>query len=825
MSAALSIRSKLIINALVTFIGTAVVVSVGVFAVERVRSGVNDLTGRTAPLQIKTGELQLGLGQLSNDMVRIGFAQDGASVKKLSEAISADITLIESVSGEIRKLDDKGTPVDVARLKALQNTIVPAVEKRLEVNATFQQESASVAAAIANVEASVSSIRKGLTTLGSEALSGVSDAQRSNTQVNTTIKRLLVVQAKLKDVEVLVSELEKVKNKFRLGPVRERIKALTDSILAIPVEKDDPPVLKDARALAGNVFTQFTKDGTGLIAMRGEMVGGADMEGQYLVARRNLLASLEGMSTKVSEAIDSLELQTLKGREKTDKSLSFQSGAAQVANAGGMVSIDVKELANAERQVRLSTSATEVDKLAGDIAVIVGRVRDNIEQMKKGLGGLNQAKMLADADTAAAALTKANESIQRIVATKKSVLGSETALEKAIETVKTETAAMSRAQESQVKNVSSLQAESVSDLQASVDVLLRIMILSGALVALAGLMFSAWLYGSTSQPLARLRAVVQAVGRSSDFTHRVPIARADEVGETAHSFNELLTTLQQSFSKILADARKVSEGAHSLSVASVQVASSSGQQSAAAAAMAATVEQVTASIAHISDSSQEALRISHESGELSRHGGEIILSAVDEMTQLAESVRHAAEGIADLGQKAAEISAVVQLIKEVADQTNLLALNAAIEAARAGEQGRGFAVVADEVRKLAERTTQATNDIKRQIEAMQGSSNVAISTMKKALTQANGGVALAEQAGGSINQIREGVDKVVAVVNNISHALAEQTAASQDIALKVENVASMTEKNNAAANDSAQEAKRMEDLARAMRETVGQFKI
>ncbi|MHB9100924.1 MAG: methyl-accepting chemotaxis protein [Sulfuricella sp.] len=330
---------------------------------------------------------------------------------------------------------------------------------------------------------------------------------------------------------------------------------------------------------------------------------------------------------------------------------------------------------------------------------------------------------------------------------------------------------------------------------------------------------------SITRPLNLMQSTIVEVEKNSDFSRRVPVDSSDEVGLTAKSFNELMGVLQQSFGVIMGNVTKVSEAAHRLSAAANQVASSSEQGSEDASEMATTVEEVTVSINLITDSAREALSISQKSGKLSTEGGKIIHEACTEMMQIAQTVRHASQAIEELGQQSNQISTIVQVIKDVADQTNLLALNAAIEAARAGEQGRGFAVVADEVRKLAERTTKATEEITRMISAMQASSHAAVTSMGGTVHQVDSGVALAHQAGDAINQISDGANQVIQVVNEITVALAEQSSASDNIAGHVEKVAQITERNSAAANESANAALQLDELANSMRDTVSRFKI
>jgi methyl-accepting chemotaxis protein len=349
--------------------------------------------------------------------------------------------------------------------------------------------------------------------------------------------------------------------------------------------------------------------------------------------------------------------------------------------------------------------------------------------------------------------------------------------------------------------------------------------------AIVGVQFFLWLVINlilrrfVSVPAGRMQRAIVEISDSGDFTRRVAVDSDDEIGKTARSFNELMGTLQKAFRDMHDGIGKVAESTHALSRSSRQVASGSTSQSEAATAMASAVEEVTVSINMVSGSANEALQTSRSSGELSDKGGEIIHRAADEMRKIAETVRQTSVSIENLGTQSTQISSIVNVIKEIADQTNLLALNAAIEAARAGEQGRGFAVVADEVRKLAERTTKATQQVTVMIDSMQQASRAAVSDMEATVVQVDEGVALAHQAGDAINQIKQESAQVVSTIDSISSALAEQSVASNDIAAHIERVAQMTEENSTAAELSADAAKQLEQLADDMRRTVDRFRI
>jgi methyl-accepting chemotaxis protein len=338
---------------------------------------------------------------------------------------------------------------------------------------------------------------------------------------------------------------------------------------------------------------------------------------------------------------------------------------------------------------------------------------------------------------------------------------------------------------------------------------------------------AAWIIQSVMRPLGgepqEAKATVERIARG-DLTAEISLNQGDGDSLLA-AMKGMQASLRKMVGELKANAEGVASAAGQLATASSEVAATTANQSEAASAMAATVQQVAVSINHVADSARDAHEVTARTGSMSQDGNRVIKDTVAEMQAISTAVGQAAATLRATGENSQKISGIVQVIKAVAEQTNLLALNAAIEAARAGEQGRGFAVVADEVRKLAERSAHAANEVGGMIVALQDSAKTAVDTMEQAVERVGQGVAMANKASESMLGIAEGAERVVAAVNDISDALKEQSVASNHIAANVERIATMSEENRAATRAAADTAQHLEQLAASTRQAVAVFSV
>jgi len=353
----------------------------------------------------------------------------------------------------------------------------------------------------------------------------------------------------------------------------------------------------------------------------------------------------------------------------------------------------------------------------------------------------------------------------------------------------------------------------------------RILIfIAGALAFILGLAGAGFLIHNF---VTRLNRVSAAMGRiaDGDISTQIAIFAKDEIGDLGRAINRMLTSMNGMVASIKATAEQVAAASSQLYATSDQIATGAEEVAAQAGTVATASEEMACTSSEIANNCLMAVESSKLASDSASSGFAVVQETVEEMGRIAARVKESACTVESLGARSDQIGEIVGTIEDIADQTNLLALNAAIEAARAGEQGRGFAVVADEVRALAERTTKATKEIGAMIKAIQLETKGAVISMEEGVRAVEKGTADASRSGHALQEILEQANAVTMQINQIATAAEQQTATTNEITNNIQQITDVVHETAKGSQESATAANQLSHFAEELTLLVGNFKL
>ncbi|MEQ9459713.1 MAG: methyl-accepting chemotaxis protein [Phycisphaeraceae bacterium] len=346
------------------------------------------------------------------------------------------------------------------------------------------------------------------------------------------------------------------------------------------------------------------------------------------------------------------------------------------------------------------------------------------------------------------------------------------------------------------------------------------MTIGGALIIFLMLRFA------FAKPIAALvERLADIAEGDGDLTKRVEDRRSDELGQLGKAFNKFVQKVHDLVASVQGASSEVAAASTEIAASSEQISRGLDDQQQQTAVIAASAEEMSSSVNEVANRAAESLGKAEEAGKMAAQGGEVVRQTIEDMQEIADAVKATAACVEDLGKRGEQIGAIIEVINDIADQTNLLALNAAIEAARAGEHGRGFAVVADEVRKLADRTTKATEEIAESIEAIQTGTGQAVERMQSGTQRVTQGVERAGQAGSSLESIVAGSREVYDLVQSIATSSREQSTASQSVTESVTSMSSVISESAEGSRQASEAVNMLSQKAEQLASLIGKFKL
>ncbi len=342
---------------------------------------------------------------------------------------------------------------------------------------------------------------------------------------------------------------------------------------------------------------------------------------------------------------------------------------------------------------------------------------------------------------------------------------------------------------------------------------------------LLGISTSVLIVRSISRGVAGMLRIIQEISARNLAVEDVEVESEDELGEAGNALNGMRDSLREMVRGIAATAENLAAASEEISLGAGQSAESARLQADQTRQVATAMTEMSATVEQVSENSQTASDSSNKAAQAAHQGGQVVKEALDTMRRIADSSRTVSARITKLSSSSEQIGKIVAVIDEIADQTNLLALNAAIEAARAGEQGRGFAVVADEVRKLAERTSRATKEIAIMIESIQAEAKSAVEAIESGTHDVGIGVEKTTASGAALQEIIRMSEHVGDMISHIATAATEQSSATVEINSSIGQISNLTDESSLAAEQTAKSCATLSKMALDLQTLVSQFRL
>lgn len=814
----MTIKSKLTLNVVILIAVIAVVAVTSIVSMGFVQKRLYFLTQKSTPFQIKTLELQKAIQSAAADLLRVDSARSRDEFRKAK--IAAETSLSEATAGK-KALDEmSGTTGEGTGLQGVAAELFTVTEGRIKAeedarsaNQTIRQRLVEVSARLKELDSKVKALQGKTSTTFGKAVTEINSLSARTTSI-------FQLRLTLKDIQLAFLELQRTTSKKGVLIAQGKVNAAANNAQQNEVVKGSSNLSGDVKYLSGKL-SELAKAQMGVAGQSGADTSARDRLASDASDKLNaIMLAVEQEAVTYRDRFNSANDRQGTLFNNTNTAASVLAGNSEIVALGG----SIEGLSTKLFTVR---TPAEVDAVEADLQRVFAKIQPitgNLERTLSGLSARQELGILRNAEGSLNAVKglllvqdgvvakirnqlamdkKADEATARL---------KEMVLKQAVEGKKTASAAQGD------------QEKAITTVNRMVRVGISLICVIGIAAAIFGIIFGTWVYNSISRPLTDLEKVSQAVS-GGDLTTTFNALTKDEIGRVQQAMATMVENLRNMVGKIKGATDVLATSSDRMSETAQTLDQSTEQQAGRILQSATSMNQMTLTTNEVARNSSETSEAADTMKSIAEKGKGAMHSTMEELTRFAETVKTAAVKVEALGSKSEEISQVVSLIRDIADQTNLLALNAAIEAARAGEQGRGFAVVADEVRSLAEKTAAATKDINQTVVSIQESVGDSVNFMKEERASVMKVLDHVQITLKAIDDIANCVDRVTGMVQRIAVAAEEQSSSSGEISQNMEDISGIARELKASSKEIKNSSESLSSVAFELHSMGAWFKV
>lgn len=803
------IKTKLTLNVTIVAIITISISATSYISMGFIKHKLATLTEKSTPFQIRTLEFQRSIQVITADMVKVGasktkqeyLANVAQADKSLEQGRKAQETL-EGLSGEKYTTSQELSDIYQSLRKAIESSLA-ADEDASRVGKVIADKLKETVTALKDLDSKVKAFQA-----SSSGLYASSIKDRSNLAEQLT--SLEMAKAQLRSTMAALLQFH------RNGAKRyqNEVKSVLNRLRQNSHVSGDPKIKAEVKELSAQCDEFFAARSANDMAKADALLN------QISDKTDSLFSSFDDELDKVYDhSNEALKKQNSSSQKSSVAFNALESNSELVANGIALDGL-VTRILTADTIKDVDDDMAYVQAQFAKVSKSETAVRNHLKKIQ----AVKELELLRRAESALAGIQTAVTASNGVASAMKSKIGARLEVVKETDRLKAIVLQQAEKGDKTVVAAQGEQEKSISAVNNMIRNSLSLIMVIGAIAVLLGIGIGYWIYLAISKPLTHLITTAREVA-SGNLACRIDTNRSDEIGQVQQAMSDMVGSLQGIANRIGVATATLAGGSEKLSTTASTLEQGTSDQTTRIEHSAVAMTEMSQTINDVAQNAHSTATTAETMKETAISGKEMMYNAMNELKHFADTIKSAVRQVEVLGEKSQEITSIIALINDIADQTNLLALNAAIEAARAGEAGRGFAVVADEVRKLAEKTGTATGEIVQSVNEMRESVNFSVDLIRKEGNSIDKVVGIVDESMSSIDRIVEDMENISEMVNRIATASVEQSSTSDEISNNINEIADVARQIKQAFTEVMRSSHDLANTAVELNETAKWFKL